>query len=70
MLVLSRKVGEVIWLGKTISVTVVRVEPGRVRLGFTAPETVHIARSELLSDIDTELEDEPLPVGTRRGLDG
>jgi carbon storage regulator len=49
MLVLSRKVGERILIGDDISVTVVRVAPGVVRLGVEAPEHLTIVREELQS---------------------
>jgi carbon storage regulator len=47
MLVLSRKVGERIWIGEDISVTVVRVTGGGVRLGIEAPHELPVVREEL-----------------------
>jgi carbon storage regulator len=47
MLVLSRKVGEKILIGDHISVTVVRVGPGVVRLGVDAPQNMTILREEI-----------------------
>ena len=47
MLVLSRKVGEKILIGDTISVTVVRVGQGGVRIGIEAPEALEVVREEL-----------------------
>jgi len=47
MLVLSRKVGERIVIGETISLTVVEVKGGRIRLGIQAPRNVAILRQEL-----------------------
>jgi carbon storage regulator len=47
MLVLSRKVGERIFIGDDIAVTVVRVAPGVVRLGVEAPERFAIMREEI-----------------------
>ena len=44
MLVLSRKVGEKILIGDNISVTVVRVAQGTVRIGVEAPEDLPIVR--------------------------
>ena len=38
MLVLSRKAGERIWIGDDISVTVVRISGGGVRIGIQAPK--------------------------------
>ena len=47
MLVLTRKSGQQIRIGNDVVVTVVSVKAGRVRLGFEAPVTVPIYRSEL-----------------------
>lgn len=48
MLVLSRKVGESIYVGKDITVTVVRFsKDGRVRIGIEAPKNVRILRNEI-----------------------
>jgi carbon storage regulator len=47
MLVLSRKVGERVWIGDKISVTIVRVAQGVVRVGIDAPEEMPIVREEL-----------------------
>ena len=47
MLVLSRKVGERILIGDHISVTVVRVAQGTVRIGVEAPDDLAIVREEL-----------------------
>lgn len=47
MLVLSRKVGERIWIGDEIAVTVVRVSGGSVRIGIEAPHDLPVVREEL-----------------------
>lgn len=47
MLVLSRKVGERIWIGDEISVTVVRITGGGVRIGIEAPSEMPVVREEL-----------------------
>lgn len=47
MLVLSRKVGERIWIGDEIAVTVVRITGGGVRLGIEAPAEMPVIREEL-----------------------
>ena len=52
MLVLSRKIGERIWIGDKISVTVVRVAGGGVRLGIEAPEDLTVVREELKSPLE------------------
>lgn len=47
MLVLSRKVGERILIGDNVTVTVVRVSGGGVRLGIDAPADMAVVREEL-----------------------
>jgi carbon storage regulator len=47
MLVLSRKPGEQVVFGNGITLTVVEVRGGRVRLAFDAPDQVRIRRAEL-----------------------
>ena len=48
MLVLSRKPNETICIGSDITIKVVRVSGGRVRLAIEAPDHVRIQRGELL----------------------
>jgi hypothetical protein len=45
MLVLSRKPGEQVVIGDGITLTVVEVRGGRVRLAFDAPDQVRIRRA-------------------------
>jgi carbon storage regulator len=52
MLVLSRKVGERILIGDQISVTVVRVTGGGVRIGIEAPPEMPVIREELKKSLD------------------
>jgi carbon storage regulator len=47
MLVLSRKVGESIFINESIRVTVVQAANGRIRLGIEAPPEVIVLREEL-----------------------
>lgn len=49
MLVLRRKVGERIVLGTTITIAVLSIEGGRVKIGITAPASMSVVREELLS---------------------
>lgn len=49
MLVLSRKPGERVRIGPDVFVTVVRIGPNNVRLGFEAPKELPIVRTELES---------------------
>jgi carbon storage regulator len=48
MLVLTRKIGETIRIGHDVTVQVLAVRGGQVRLGLTAPPTVRIFREEIL----------------------
>ncbi len=52
MLVLARKVGEKILIGENISVTVVRIGPGIVRIGVEAPADLPIVREELKGHLE------------------
>ncbi|MGE0610228.1 MAG: carbon storage regulator [Pirellulales bacterium] len=52
MLVLSRKVGESLCIGDNVTVTVVRIGPGIVRIGIDAPSEAVIARDELVPNRD------------------
>ena len=52
MLVLSRKVGERILIGDSISVTVVRVTGGGVRIGIEAPAELPVIREELKKSVE------------------
>ncbi|HEX5446224.1 MAG TPA: carbon storage regulator [Pirellulales bacterium] len=48
MLVLSRKVDERIRVGDEVTITVVRISPGVVRIGIDAPPHLAIVRDELV----------------------
>ena len=52
MLVLSRKLGEKIYINDNICITVVDIDRGKIRLGIEAPRDVPIFRQELLGDKD------------------
>ncbi len=47
MLVLSRKPGEKVQIGNGITLTVLSMQRGRIRLGIEAPEQIFIYRGEL-----------------------
>jgi carbon storage regulator len=47
MLVLSRKVGEVITVGSSVTVTVLGLDRGIVRLGIDAPKSIPVHRKEI-----------------------
>lgn len=50
VLVISRKLGERVFVGEDIVVTVVDIDRGKIRLGISAPKGTPIAREELLGD--------------------
>ena len=54
MLVLSRKLGEKIYIGDNVCITVVDIDRGKIRLGIEAPRDVPIYRQELLPLKGTE----------------
>ncbi|MCI0493110.1 MAG: carbon storage regulator [Planctomycetes bacterium] len=52
MLVLSRKIGERILIGDNISVTVVKIGHGGVRIGIEAPPELAVVREELARELE------------------
>jgi len=68
MLVLSRKPGEKILIGDSVTVTVVRIGPNTVRIGIDAPRDMNMVREELEtvetdSSETTETNDTPFFTG-------
>lgn len=47
MLILTRRVGEVLCIGADITVTVLGVQGGQVRIGIGAPNDVRVDREEV-----------------------
>ena len=54
MLVLTRKIGELVRIGDAITVRVLAVRNRQVSLGFVAPSDVKIYREEVLRLIESE----------------
>jgi carbon storage regulator len=52
MLVLSRKLGETIVIGESITITVLAVNGDRVKLGVVAPSEVPVHREEIYRRIE------------------
>jgi carbon storage regulator len=52
MLVLGRKPGEYVMIGKDIMVKVIRSEEGDLRLAINAPRSINIVRGEVFEDKD------------------
>nr|WP_255829270.1 carbon storage regulator CsrA [Marinomonas rhizomae] len=54
LLVVTRKVGEPINIGKDISVTPLRIKGMQVRLGIEAPKDINVHREEIYNVIQAE----------------
>lgn len=52
MLVLSRKIGEVIVIGDEIRVTILEIRPMAVRIGIDAPKNISVHRQEVWIQIN------------------
>ena len=52
MLVLSRKRNESIRIGEDVTITVIALKGGGVRLGIDAPTEISIVRSELIPGVE------------------
>ncbi|MBM7607970.1 carbon storage regulator [Lysinibacillus composti] len=51
MLVLSRKVGETIWIGEDIEIVISEVKGEQVKIGIRAPRSIDVIRGELRQDV-------------------
>jgi len=49
MLILTRRVGEVLRIGQDISVTICGVKGNQVRIGISAPKEVSVDREEIFN---------------------
>ncbi|MCI4399613.1 MAG: carbon storage regulator CsrA [Campylobacteraceae bacterium] len=54
MLILTRKVGESITIGKDIKIKIVSIDQNQVKLGFDAPLDVVIFRDELITKVKNQ----------------
>lgn len=51
MLVLSRKVGETVWLGDQVEIVITEIKGDQIKLGIKAPKSVAVVRGELRTEI-------------------
>lgn len=56
MLILTRRVGETLMIGESVSVTVLGVKGNQVRIGINAPKDVAVHREEIFQRIKREHE--------------
>lgn len=49
MLILSRKLNEEIRIGNNITIKIVMIKEGKVRIGIDAPKEIPVVRKELLA---------------------
>jgi len=54
MLILTRRVGETLMIGDSVTVTVLGVKGNQVRVGITAPKDVAVHREEIYQRIHRE----------------
>ena len=53
MLVITRRVGEVVKIGKVVSCVVLGVDGNQIKLGFDGPREIEIVREEAADDRDS-----------------
>jgi len=68
MLILTRRVGELVMIGDEVTVTVLGVKGNQVRVGIHAPKSVAVHRGEIYERIKRETQTKPprnpsLPAG-------
>ena len=54
MLILTRRVGETLMIGEHVTVTVLGVKGGHVRIGINAPKDVPVHREEIYRRIQAK----------------
>ena len=61
MLILTRRVGETLMIGDSVTVTVLGVKGNQVRIGITAPKDVAVHREEIYQRIQRGEDGQPTP---------
>ena len=67
MLVLTRKVGERIHVGDTVTITVVRIQGDKVRIGVQAPANVGVHREEVYRRLQAQAPGDKADAAPSRG---
>jgi len=61
MLILTRRIGENVFVGDDIVVTVVDINGNQIRLGFNAPKELAVHREEVYRRIQEEKKSKKIP---------
>ena len=67
MLILTRRVGEVVMIGNDVTVTVLGVKGNQVRIGVNAPRDVAVHREEIFERIKREEQEDGSPRSAKPG---
>ena len=51
MLILTRRIGETLNIGEDVSITILEIKAGQVRVGIDAPKTTPVHRKEIFERI-------------------
>ena len=62
MLILTRRIGDTINIGKDISCTLLGVKDNQVRIGLAAPRGVDVHREEIFLRVNKEKQKMNLPI--------
>ncbi|WP_290885644.1 carbon storage regulator CsrA [Arenimonas sp.] len=68
MLILTRRVGETLMIGDSVTVTVLGVKGNQVRIGITAPKDVAVHREEIFQRIQKDDGEAPGAAAADAGL--
>jgi carbon storage regulator len=64
MLILTRRTGEAIMVGEEVTITVLGIKGGQVRIGIDAPGEIAVHREEIFERIKAEANPDQEPTET------
>lgn len=59
MLILTRRVGEVLVIGDNVKITVLGIRGHQVRIGVDAPKEIAVHRQEIYDQVHKDMTDHP-----------